>query len=417
MKLHLLTLTAAVLATFAFTSCGEKGPDYGAPAVKVSPGELSFESTGGSQTVQLTATVDWAVENQASWVTVVPMQGDPSKEVQTVNVTVDANDNVERTATVTFKQADGTLSAKLTINQKANIPDIQESTAKAVSDNANAYKYQRFRLSGVVKNLKSDGSFNLVDETGSITVAGLNASEQPYGTEGGALSNVKERYTVTVVGYRVNVDGKAQLKYAYLEKVTEYSEPDPATAETKTFPYTADYKAGENGAIVNNQTFPLAFDALWAWSANTGWQASGNKNDVDYTTETTLYTEKVDLKNAEKPILVFEHIVGKTFVNLDVAKEQTSVWARKEGGEWSKLAISFSYPDELGEKTTSEDIKLDAYIGSVVQFAFKYVSDENKSAGIWQILKVEVKKNEEPAQPDNSTGTEDYDKPGWDWNK
>lgn len=138
---------------------------------------------------------------------------------------------------------------------------------------------------------------------------------------------------------------------------------------------------------------------------------------MDYTTEATLYTEKVDLKNAEKPILVFEHMVGRTFADMDVAKEQTSVWVRKEGGEWNKLAITFSYPDELGEQTVSEDIKLDAYIGSVVQFAFKYTSEEGKSAGIWQILKIEVKKNEEPTQPDNSTGTEDYDKPGWDWNK
>ena len=416
MKLHLLTLTAAVLATFAFTSCGEKGPDYGDPAVKVSPGELNVESAGGSQTVQLTATVDWTVENQASWVLVAPLNGDPSKDVQTVNVTVSANNDLERTATVIFKQVDGTLTAKLTINQKANIPDIQDSNVKTVSDNSNAYKYQRFRLSGVVKSLKKDGSFNLVDETGSILVAGLNASEQPYGTEGGALDNVKERYTVTVVGYRVDDGGKAQLKYAFLEKVTAYSEPDPNTVATKSFPYTADYKAAENGVIVNNQVFPYAFDALWSWSANTGWRASGYKN-ADYTTEATLYTEKIDLKNAEKPILVFDHIV-RDFVSVDVAKEQTSVLIRKDGGDWTPIAITFSYPEELGsEVMTSEEIKLDSYIGSVIQIAFKYVSDESKKAGTWQILKVEVKKSEEPTQPDNSTGTEDYDKPGWDWNK
>ncbi len=416
MKLHLLTLAAAVLATFAFTSCGEKGPDYGDPNVKVSPGELSFESAGGAQTVQLTATVDWTVENQASWVVVAPTQGDPSKDVQTINITVAANNDLERTATVTFKQVDGTLSAKLTINQKANIPDIQDSNAKTVNDNTNAYKYQRFRLTGVVKNLKSDGSFNLVDETGSIAVAGLNASEQPYGTEGGALANVKERYTVTIVGYRVDVDGKAQIKYAFLEKVTEYSEPSPDTAATKSFPYTADYKAAENGAIVNNAVFPLAFDALWSWSASTGWRASGYKN-ADYTTEATLYTEKIDLKNAENPILVFDHVV-RDFASIEAAKEQTSVLVRKDGGDWTPASVTFSYPETLGsEVMTSEEVKLDSYIGSVIQIAFKYVSDESRKAGTWQIVKVEVKKSEEPTQPDNSSGTEDYDKPGWDWNK
>lgn len=412
MKSHLLTLTAAVLAIFAFSSC-KKDPGYGDPAVKVNPGELNFKVDGGSETVNLTATVEWTVENSASWVKVEPMAGDPSKELQPVKVTVSKNEDVERTATVTFKQTDGALTAKLTINQEAYIPEVQTIDVSSMSKLANIYKYQRFQLTGVVKSLKSDGSFNLVDGTGSVQVAGLSASEVAYGTQGGKLDNVKERGAVTIIGY---YEG-GKFVYAYLVKYEEYSEPSPDTAATKAFPYTADYKTAENGVIVNNQIFPLAFDALWSWSASTGWQASGNKNDVDYTTEATLYTEKVDLKNAEKPILVFEHMVGRTFADMDVAKEQTSVWVRKEGGEWNKLAITFSYPDELGEQTVSEDIKLDAYIGSVVQFAFKYTSEEGKSAGIWQILKIEVKKNEEPTQPDNSTGTEDYDKPGWDWNK
>lgn len=412
MKSHLLTLAAAVLAIFAFSSC-KKDPGYGDPAVKVNPGELNFKVDGGSETVNLTATVEWTVENSASWVKVEPMAGDPSKELQPVKVTVSKNEDVERTATVTFKQTDGALTAKLTINQEAYIPEVQTIDVSSMSKLANIYKYQRFQLTGVVKSLKSDGSFNLVDGTGSVQVAGLSASEVAYGTQGGKLDNVKERGTVTIIGY---YEG-GKFVYAYLVKYEEYSEPSPDTAATKAFPYTADYKTAENGVIVNNQIFPLAFDALWSWSASTGWQASGNKNDVDYTTEATLYTEKVDLKNAEKPILVFEHMVGRTFADMDVAKEQTSVWVRKEGGEWNKLAITFFYPDELGEQTVSEDIKLDAYIGSVVQFAFKYTSEEGKSAGIWQILKIEVKKNEEPTQPDNSTGTEDYDKPGWDWNK
>lgn len=412
MKSHLLTLAAAVLAIFAFSSC-KKDPGYGDPAVKVNPGELNFKVDGGSETVNLTATVEWTVENSASWVKVEPMAGDPSKELQPVKVTVSKNKGVERTATVTFKQTDGALTAKLTINQEAYIPEVQTIDVSSMSKLANIYKYQRFQLTGVVKSLKSDGSFNLVDGTGSVQVAGLSASEVAYGTQGGKLDNVKERGTVTIIGY---YEG-GKFVYAYLVKYEEYSEPSPDTAGTKSFPYTADYKTAENGVIVNNQIFPLAFDALWSWSASTGWQASGNKNDVDYTTEATLYTEKVDLKNAEKPILVFEHMVGRTFADMDVAKEQTSVWVRKEGGEWNKLAITFSYPDELGEQTVSVDIKLDAYIGSVVQFAFKYTSEEGKSAGIWQILKIEVKKNEEPTQPDNSTGTEDYDKPGWDWNK
>lgn len=417
MKLRLLTnFTATALAVLAFSACGEKGPEYDDPNVKVNPSELNFGAEGGTQNVSLTATVKWTAASSASWIEVVPVSGDPANETQTVKVTVSANDDVEREGSITFKSTDGTLSANVTVKQKEYVPAITESTAKTVSDSKNAYKYQRYRLTGTVKSLKSDGSFTLVDNSGSITVAGLSASEQAYGTEGGALDNVKERCTVTVVGYRVEVDGKVQLKYAFLENVTAYSEPDPNTAETKAFPYTADYKVAENGAIVNNQVFPYAFDALWTWSTSTGWLASGYKNQ-NYTTEATLYTEKVNLANAEKPILVFDHIVNH-FESIDAAKEQTTLYIRKEGGEWTPIALSFSYPDEQGsEVMTSEEIKLYEYVGATVQFAFKYVSDENKSAGTWQILKVEVKKNEEPVQPDNSSGTDDYDKPGWDWNK
>ena len=412
MKSHLLTLAAAVLATFAFSAC-EKDPDYGDPAVNVNPGELNFKVDGGSETVNLTATVEWTVENSASWVKVEPMAGDPSKELQPVKVTVSKNEDEERrTAIVTFKQVDGALAAKLTINQEVYIPEVQTIDVASMTKQTNIKKYQRFQLTGTVKSLKSDGSFNLVDETGSVQVVGLSASEVPYGTQGGKLDNVMERGTVTIIGYYK--DGK--FVYAYLVKYEEYSEPSPDTAATKSFPYTADYKTAENGVIVNNAIFPLAFDALWTWSSTTGWRASGYKN-VDYTTEATLYTEKIDLKNAEKPILVFDHIV-RDFVSVDVAKEQTSVLIRKDGGDWTPLSITFSYPETLGsEVMTSEEVKLDSYIGSVIQIAFKYVSDESKKAGTWQILKVEVKKSEEPTQPDNSTGTEDYDKPGWDWNK
>lgn len=413
MKLHLLTLAAAALATFALVSCGEKGPDYGDPAVKVNPGELNFKAEGGSETVSLTATVEWAATASDSWVEVVPINGDPSTDLQSVKVTVKANEDVERQATVTFKEVDGTLTAKLTINQEAYIPEIKTVDAASLTKMTNIYKYQRFQLTGTVKSLKSDGSFNLIDNTGTVSVAGLSAAEVAYGTQGGKLDNVKERDTVTVIGY---FEG-SKLVYAYLVAVEGYSEPSPATAETKSFPYTADYKTAENGVIVNNAVFPLAFEAIWTWSATTGWRASGYKN-ADYTTESTLYTQKVDLKNAEKPILVFDHIV-RDFASIDAAKEQTSVWVRKDDGDWKQIALSFSsYPEDLGVETmTSEEINLDSYIGSVVQFAFKYISDESKKAGTWQILKVEVKKNEEPEQPDNSTGTEDYDKPGWNWDK
>lgn len=416
MKLHLLTLTAAALATFAFVSCGEKGPDYGDPAVKVNPGELNFKAEGGSETVSLTATVEWATTVSDSWVEVVPINGDPAKELQSVKVTVKANEDVERQATVTFREANGTLTAKLTINQEAYVPEIKTVDAASLTKMTNIYKYQRFQLTGTVKSLKSDGSFNLIDNTGSVSVAGLSAAEVAYGTQGGKLDNVKERDTVTVIGY---FEG-SKLVYAYLVTVDSYTEPDASSAPTVEFPYEANLTKGNADFIVRNEKFPYELDAIWVNSESTGWKAEGYYGGDCLETESWLYTVKVNLANAKKPILSFEHVVNN-FESLEIAKSQVSVWISKDGGQFEKLNLSYvSFPEDLGSTIwPSEDYSLDAFVGSTVQFAFKYVSDPSvsKEAGTWQIRKFAVIENEEKTQPDGSTGSEDYNKPDWDWNK
>lgn len=421
MKNQLLkTLSFAVVALFAINACGPKEPDYGEPAVKASPASLEFGVEGGSKTVSLTATVKWTVSSSQTWVTVEPLSGNPSKEPQTVTVTVAANNGIEREAELVFTCEENKLKAIVKVSQAAYVPaEIVEKTASQFLAASDIYKYQKIRMSGVVKSLKSDGTFSLRDESGSVTVAGLSASEVAYGTEGGKLSNVAERDAVTVAGYRVDVDGKAQLKYAWLESVVPYSEPDPNSVATKSFPYEVDYTSAENGVVVNNLVFPYDLESIWSWTSN-GWTASGYKNR-SFTTESCLYTEKIDLKGANKPVFSFEHRLTN-FNDYLVARQETSVWISKDGGEWTKLPVSaYSYPNEeeysRGDIIPSESISLEAYIGSVIQIKFVYTSKEDSEAGTWQVRKLAVKVDEEPDQPENSTGTEDYNKPEWEWNK
>ena len=416
MKLHALTkLTAAALVLITLASCGEKEPKYGDPAVRVNPGALVFDVNGGSQTVDLTATVAWSVTTDASaWITVAPVTGNPSKEVQAVSINVSANPGLERTGTVTFSQSDGkgTLSATVTINQTAFVPEIKETTVRFLND---SYKYQRFQLTGTVKNLKSDGTFDLVDETGSVVVSGLSAGEVPYGTNGGKLNNVNERDTVTIIGYVEMENGKPVIKYAYLVAVDNYAEPSFDDAETVTFPWSANFTSGEGKFFVRNEVFPFAFDAIWANSSYEGWVAQAYNAAMKYATESWLVSPYVDMTSAKKPILVFDHVV-QYFKDIDMAREQTSLWIREKGGTWKQLSLSFSYPDEQSSATmTSQEINLSDYVGKTVQFAFKYVSDETNDPGKWQILLFDVKENEEKPQDNNTGGTEDYNNPGWDW--
>ncbi len=386
--IKILSSLASAVLVLSLTACGGSGGDKETPSVRVSPSSLTFSDAGGSQTVSVTANVDWSASSSDSWVTVSPATGKSSGTAQQLSVTVGKNSSLDRNATITVKSIDGTLSGTVAVTQTAYMPtEINDITAKNAAAVSNPYKYQKYRLSGTVKGLQGNGSFNLIDNSGSLPVAGLNASDAGYGKQGGALSNVKERDNVTVVGYLEQVGGKMTLVYAYLEKVDSYVEPDPSTG----------------GIVINNPTFPLAFDAIWTRSSSTGWQASGYTGGTSYTTESWLYTEKVNLSGAKKPILVFDHIV-RNFNDIETAKDQTSVWISVDGGKFHKLAVSFSYPDEQGSSVmTSENVGLSAFIGKTVQFGFRYVSDQSKE-------------DEEPEQPGDSGGAEDYDKPGWDWN-
>ena len=383
--IKILSSLASAVLVLSLTACGGSGGDKETPSVRVSPSSLTFSDAGGSQSVSVTANVDWNASSSDSWVTVSPASGKSSGTAQQLSVTVGKNSSLDRNATITVKSIDGTLTGTIAVTQTAYMPtEINDITAKNAAAVSNPYKYQKYRLSGTVKSLQGNGSFNLIDDSGSLPVAGLNSSDAGYGKQGGALSNVKERDNVTVVGYLEQVGGKMTLVYAYLEKVDSYVEPDPSTAATKNFPYTVDYTAADGGIVIN--------------------------------TESWLYTEKVNLSGAKKPILVFDHIV-RNFNDIETAKDQTSVWISVDGGKFQKLAISFSYPDEQGSSVmTSENVGLSAFIGKTVQFGFRYVSDQSKEAGTWCILKVQAIEDEEPEQPGDSGGAEDYDKPGWDWN-
>lgn len=415
-------LFTAAFAFLALAGCKEKGPDYGTPSVKLSEKEIAFSADGGEKNLSLKATVSWKLEGYTSeikkWVAINPLEGGPSKEAQTISVKVSANQNLERSASLTFVSVDGSLKDGLLISQSPFMPEITDITA-ANFLKKDAYKYERFRLAGTVKNIKDaqDGVFDLVDATGYVLVNGLGQSEAPYGTENRnefASLGIKARDRVTIVGYSVKADGKNVLSYAFLEKKEAYTEPDPDMVETKAFPFSGDFKKGLNGFVVNNKVFPLVFDFIWSHSPLEGMVANAYK-EQRYETESWLYSPKIDMTGAKKPVLVFNHSVN-FFASMDIAQEQTSLWIRKEGGEWKKVTISFSYPEELGSTVmTSEDINLSSYIGSKIQFAFKYVSDLGHDAGKWQLLDVSIKENEDPEQGDNSGSTEDYNKPGWNW--
>lgn len=68
-------MSVAALA-FAATACDDKKEDLGAPSVEVEKSEISFEKTGGTETVQVTATRDWKATTEQDWISIGPREGE-----------------------------------------------------------------------------------------------------------------------------------------------------------------------------------------------------------------------------------------------------------------------------------------------------------------------------------------------------
>lgn len=83
-------MSVAALA-FAATACDDKKEDLGAPSVEVEKSEISFEKTGGTETVQVTATRDWKATTEQDWISIGPREGEASSKAVTVEIKVMEN--------------------------------------------------------------------------------------------------------------------------------------------------------------------------------------------------------------------------------------------------------------------------------------------------------------------------------------
>ena len=77
----LLPILLLVFVAIATTSCKKE-------KIEVSQHNLWFEADGGSQTIEVTATYGWRIQNNdgADWFTVTPMSSDESQSTITINV-------------------------------------------------------------------------------------------------------------------------------------------------------------------------------------------------------------------------------------------------------------------------------------------------------------------------------------------
>ncbi|MBP5483100.1 MAG: BACON domain-containing protein [Bacteroidales bacterium] len=115
---------------------------------------------------------------------------------------------------------------------------VAEFNAAAESDT------QKYQLTGTIGGTINTqyGNFDLTDETGTVYVYGLTATDNGYGTKNDqsfASLGLGEGDNITIIGYRGSYQGKIEVMYAYFVKKNSSGggggdKPDYNRAEEKT---------------------------------------------------------------------------------------------------------------------------------------------------------------------------------------
>lgn len=134
---------------------------------------------------------------------------------------------------------------------------------------------------------------------------------------------------------------------------------------------------------IENVLLPAELDFIWSWGgSNYGAKASAYKGG-SFASESWLISPVVDLAGYAEPKMEFEHVVNK-FPDAEFARANCTLWAREQGGAWTQVTIPEYTDNTSWTFGNSGVIDLAAYTGKKMQFAFKYVSELDKS-GTWEI--------------------------------
>lgn len=142
--MKLRNLFMAVVAGAAMLVGCNKEVDLGPAKLALDQTTLAFEAAGGSQTVSVTATRDWAVSGVPDWVALSATNGKAAVEAQPVKITVAQNAEYNRSATIVFTI--GFARTSLTINQAGPEGEI---------DNGDGTLENPFNVAGVLEYTRS----------------------------------------------------------------------------------------------------------------------------------------------------------------------------------------------------------------------------------------------------------------------
>ena len=413
-NLFLIGLASAVL----FAGC-KKEDDLGPEQVSIDPAApYEFPVEGGEYLVELTATVDWAMqgydESVSDWLSITPSSGKASASPQFVTIKALPNDGVNRKADLVFY---GNImhKASLTITQKgakgeAGTVDNPFTVTDAIqfikdgeysgNENASDKVYVEGEISQIKNSYDSEhGSANYIisDGTNELEVYG---GKFVGGIQFTKEDQIKVGDKVVVYGQLTDFNGT----YEFISNNYIYSLNGETTVDVdQTVPggpwiYSHSFVAGIGDYTIDNKTIDEALSYVWNFDVKYAcMKASAYIEPTNYETESWLISPVIDLTSETSAYLTFEHATH--FFNTSTLEDEATVWAKEDGTEgWSKLT-GVTYPSSQGWTfVDAGDIDITAYAGKKMQIAFVYKSTASK-AGTWEVKNVVVKREADEVLP------------------
>lgn len=413
-NLFLIGLASAVI----FAGC-KKEDDLGPEQVSIDPAApYEFPVEGGEYLVELTATVDWAMqgydESVSDWLSITPSSGKASASPQFVTIKALSNDGVNRKADLVFY---GNImhKASLTITQKgakgeAGTVDNPFTVTDAIqfikdggysgNENASDKVYVEGEISQIKNSYDSEhGSANYIisDGTNELEVYG---GKFVGGIQFTKEDQIKVGDKVVVYGQLTDFNGT----YEFIANNYIYSLNGETTVDVdQTVPggpwiYSHSFVAGIGDYTIDNKKIDEALSHVWSFDNRYGcMKASAYIEPTNYETESWLISPVIDLTSETSAYLTFEHATN--FFNTSTLEDEATVWAKEDGTEgWSKLT-GVTYPSSQGWTfVDAGDIDITAYAGKKMQIAFVYKSTASK-AGTWEVKNIVVKEEADEVLP------------------
>lgn len=197
---------------------------------------------------------------------------------------------------------------------------------------------------------------------------------------------------VELKGYVVAYKESSMEMSLIVTSVEELENWEPEVeVEGKALPFEETFAAGQG-------EFTVEGDEIWSaasYGSDAYMKASGFIDGAKTDSEGMLVSPVIDLTAETAAYLSFDH-TGKYFGDM---LSEATVWAKKfEDTEWTELSIPTYMTGNDYTFVNSGDIDLKDFLGSNMQFAFKYVST-TAAAGTWEVMNVKVLKEAAPYMP------------------